>query len=68
MLEAERRGRIESGELMSKRSEGTANAIIFRVIRRFLDGVTPKNGGFAVGRVGLVGCEIDFSEESAVAQ
>ena len=64
MLQAEGGGRVQSGESVGELFQRTADSVVLRVVRRVLDGVAAEDGGFAVGGVGFVGCEVDFAEES----
>lgn len=64
MLQAHGVGGLEVREGMREGFEGAAEAVVFGVVGGGLDAVPAADGGGAVVGVGLVGCEVDFSEES----
>ncbi len=47
---------------MRQLAKGAADAVVFAVVGGLLDGISAEDGGFAVGIIGGVGCEIDFAE------
>lgn len=64
MLQAHGVRGLEVGQGVCEGFERATEAVVFGVVGGRLDAVAAADGGGAVGRVGLVGCEVDFSKES----
>lgn len=51
---------------MGELAKGTTDAVVFRIVRRFLDTVAAQDGSFTVSVIGFVGGEIDLAEEPMI--